>query len=1164
MRQRRRRVGLTAVTMAAALAAVPATAATGAAPEDAEPTAPNLVANPGFEDLDEEGWPASWHPMWASSVEAFSVDDAEASEGERSVRVLDENPARGFALRSDAVAVDEGATYRLALDVKLSSGTLQPSVIFLDEAEARVSIEYERVAPAAGSWSRQEFTATVPDGATQAQVLIDTTVAGVTDGWVDDVSFTRSDAGEPDDAPGLEENLGEPVAGLTNAGAGYTQDADGRDIGLVVAGGSPSRFSAVDLVTGERLMTETITASTLTWAYATTPDRSVYVATASGEVYRFDPDAITLTRVANQPFGETYFWEGQANADGEVFFATYPNGKLLRYAPTTDEWTDFGTLVEGNSYVRSLAVDGTDVYAGGGTADPVVVHVDTVTEEQRRIELPEEYRDQEFVYDTSVAHDTLFVRTTPANEILVYSLTDEAWVDTIPDAVGLEVSPPVQTLDSGTERTEVLIPKIGGGMIGYDLDTREQRTVSLDLGGASARGWSLQEVDLEGFPGESLVTATSKAVFHVWNPQTGQTRSVRSDASPTPFLLRSLGTGPEGDVWAGGYASPPGVARVDADTGESTLLAGPGQVEGMVAHGDDMVIGTYPGSRIYVYDTAEPWENGTNPPAPLTIGHGQDRPVAWASAGDVVAIGSVPDYGHLGGALTLLDTDTGEMTVHEHLIEDQTVISLAYRDGLIYGGTGIWGGLGTDPSTAEGQLFIFDPDTEEILFQGVPVPGEENVSGLAFAPDGQLWGMTANEVFRFDPETREVVERQRYFDVDDSAAYWTTRELFWHEDRLVGQTASTLFEIDPDTLEMTRIQTGVQNLAIDRLGSYYYNRGGVLYRWVPDTEEPEQPTVVTPEAVVFTDEDGTENDSYTVPSVDGVSYLLDGEAIPAGTHPGAGTVTITAAALEGYELAPDAVTEWNHTFSTEGGEPAPGPDPGPDPKPSGPLEFHLSNTWRGTTDVFFMYGRVTDEVFIGDWDGDGHDTIAVRRGDVFHVSNGHRGGDADEVFTYGRPGDTVLVGDWDGDGTDTFAVRRGKEYHVKNALHGGEADHVIRYGREDDDVMVGDWNGDGRDTFAVRRGSEYHVKSAIAGGAADRVFRYGRAGDVVLAGDWNGDGKDTFAVRRGKEYHVKNSLRGGDADVVTFFGHPDDHVITGDWDANGTDTLGIHRPVNAD
>ena len=87
--------------------------------------------------------------------------------------------------------------------------------------------------------------------------------------------------------------------------------------------------------------------------------------------------------------------------------------------------------------------------------------------------------------------------------------------------------------------------------------------------------------------------------------------------------------------------------------------------------------------------------------------------------------------------------------------------------------------------------------------------------------------------------------------------------------------------------------------------------------------EPEEPVQVTPEEVTFTDEPGTEDDSFTVPEVEGVEYLVGDEVIEAGTHGGAGSVTVTAQALEGYELAEGAVAEWSHTFdSSEGpGEP---------------------------------------------------------------------------------------------------------------------------------------------------------------------------------------------------------------------------------------------------
>ena len=319
--------------------------------------------------------------------------------------------------------------------------------------------------------------------------------------------------------------------------------------------------------------------------------------------------------------------------------------------------------------------------------------------------------------------------------------------------------------------------------------------------------------------------------------------------------------------------------------------------------------------------------------------------------------------------------------------------------------------------------------------------------------------------------------------------------------------------------------------------------------------EPE-PVAVRPAAVTFDERPGTANDTFTVPATQGVEYLVDGEVVAAGTYPGSGTVTVTARATDGYVLADGATARWSYTFSTAGGEQ---PQPQPQPPVSQEHGFFLSNDWQGGTAHAFHYGRFTDEVFIGDWDGDGKDSIAVRRGNVFHVANSLRAGTADSVFVYGRPGDTVLVGDWNGDGKDTFAVRRGNVYHVKNSLSGGVADTVVAYGRTGDVVLVGDWDGDGRDTLAVRRGAEYFVKNSLTGGVADKTFAYGRAGDITLAGDWDGDGTDTLAVRRGGTYFAKNSLTGGNADLTVTYGGVTDQAFVGDWDGNGTDTLGLRR-----
>jgi hypothetical protein len=265
-------------------------------------------------------------------------------------------------------------------------------------------------------------------------------------------------------------------------------------------------------------------------------------------------------------------------------------------------------------------------------------------------------------------------------------------------------------------------------------------------------------------------------------------------------------------------------------------------------------------------------------------------------------------------------------------------------------------------------------------------------------------------------------------------------------------------------------------------------------------------------------------------------------------------------------------------------EPTPDPEPQPDPeataeaapstdpeptadnKPSRGRKdtkrksFFLSTSLRGgDADLAFSYGRDDDQVLVGDWDGNGTDTLGVRRGATYYLSNTFEGGNADIAFVYGRTNDEVFVGDWDGDGEDTPAVRRGRTFHVTNRVHGAEAETVFDYGRPDDIILVGDWDGDGKDTLGVRRGATYYLNNRLRGGNADATFTYGRSGDLVYVGDWDGDGKDTLGVRRRSTYYLNNTLRGGNADVAFTYGRTDDVTLVGDWDGDGDHTLGVRR-----
>ena len=229
--------------------------------------------------------------------------------------------------------------------------------------------------------------------------------------------------------------------------------------------------------------------------------------------------------------------------------------------------------------------------------------------------------------------------------------------------------------------------------------------------------------------------------------------------------------------------------------------------------------------------------------------------------------------------------------------------------------------------------------------------------------------------------------------------------------------------------------------------------------------------------------------------------------------------------------------------------------------PSAGTTFYLNDAWTGQANTTFSWGEATDEVLVGDWDGDGKDTIAIRRGTRFAFTNSTTPTGAPEfTMVYGRADDEVLVGDWDGDGKDTIAVRRDASIYVRNSLSTGQAEKSFTFGRATDAAFAGDWDGDGKDTVAVRRSGRFYILNVLASGTAELNFAYGKDTDAVFAGHFGKNSKtDSFAVRRGSTYYVTENLQGGTADWSLIYGRVSDETLVGDWNGDGLGTLGVRR-----
>ncbi len=167
-----------------------------------------------------------------------------------------------------------------------------------------------------------------------------------------------------------------------------------------------------------------------------------------------------------------------------------------------------------------------------------------------------------------------------------------------------------------------------------------------------------------------------------------------------------------------------------------------------------------------------------------------------------------------------------------------------------------------------------------------------------------------------------------------------------------------------------------------------------------------------------------------------------------------------------------------------------------------------SNT-QGIADVSFFFGNPGDQPLAGDFDGDGCDTVSIYRPSeaMVYVINRLGAGDAglgaaDLFFRFGDPGDLApFVGDFDGDGVDTLGIFRPREgkVHLRSGNERRAAADSFDFGAGASTVLAGAWTG-AADMLAAHRGGAgtFDLVDGALSGLAE--IAYGNEAHRPIAG----------------------------------------------------------------
>ncbi|MBP9913325.1 MAG: hypothetical protein KBF26_07940 [Opitutaceae bacterium] len=615
-------------------------------------------------------------------------------------------------------------------------------------------------------------------------------------------------------------DLGIPVKGVSWARLHPGQTADGR--ASLLASMSQNHEGlfvvAIDLATGH--CTQYAVHDPVNSTFSAASFRSLltgilYIVSGwDGHLHRFD---------ANHPargledLGRIYPAEGDIAPlglteapDGTLWIGTYPGASLTRYDPATGAFTHFGKKDDTDNYLYPLAGDDGSLAGIVKFGRPHLLLFDPRTGEGREA--------GPAVTDASDRAQFLKFFKGTDRRLYLDSHAGKFRVDGLNLTAIDEIPAPQPGIHATYKHAYQAPAEMPGGWTAHFLD---------------------DGINGVGTPRNILLTHRDPLI---------PSRRLHLDWVGGGSNLHIIHPGPDGALYGSSYmpnrlfrATPgaekspsiglategPATATVE-DLGEHTFAGG--EAYSMATLDGKVWLGSYPESRLSVYDPTKPLHFGTGPnDNPRDLGRldgiGFRPNVLLTTPDGKLWMGSSPDYGLYGGPLAWFNPQTGEKKSHRIVVTDLSPAAGLYLPELkqILLGLSIETGTGmpVKKDRLNGAFALWDPTKDALVWSGDL--GLDNLADVtSLAPDGHglvyaLLGRGDHILSAGAPEIRPrlaLIDPARRTVV---ASAWLPEDygpLSWHGyfslrvgpgDIVYGATGYCVFRIKPGTCDVERV-----------------------------------------------------------------------------------------------------------------------------------------------------------------------------------------------------------------------------------------------------------------------------------------------------------------------------------------------------------------------
>ncbi len=225
--------------------------------------------------------------------------------------------------------------------------------------------------------------------------------------------------------------------------------------------------------------------------------------------------------------------------------------------------------------------------------------------------------------------------------------------------------------------------------------------------------------------------------------RTGELDLHRTEIENPPIGIFSILPTSTGDIYCSAHLGL-SLSRVYPASERAEVLGltynGSGEIYGSAEAGGNIYSIAYTHNVLTVYDPVRPWRPGPaasdNPRNLGPMGDEQYRPVTGILKGprNRLYIGSMPDYGARGGALTVVNPSDNSHKSYRHLVPDHSILGLAAGPEHVYLGTSVIADGYIRPAEGNACFLIFDPGSENVLYK-LEIEGARSLITMGCASD---------------------------------------------------------------------------------------------------------------------------------------------------------------------------------------------------------------------------------------------------------------------------------------------------------------------------------------------------------------------------------------------------------------------------------------------